>query len=99
MNAHRPSTTTPGCVLCDQSFFSLPAPPCSPAPCTLARSRHLCALDLRMLQIYAAVQPTEHGYIAVLSVPGETLPPGFIPKLHWCVCLCVSPFLLPTTTL
>lgn len=35
------------------------------------------------LQIYAAVQPTEAGYTAIVSVPGETLPRGFVPKLHW----------------
>lgn len=33
--------------------------------------------------IYAAVQPTEAGYSAIISIPAETLPRGFVPKLHW----------------
>jgi hypothetical protein len=52
-------------------------------PCVPQRNTPSCPCLNTNPQIYAAVQPTDHGFTALLSIPGETLPPGFVPKLHW----------------
>eukprot|EP00775_Hariotina_reticulata_P005214 gene5214-5452_t len=33
--------------------------------------------------VFCAVQPTDTGYTVIISVPGEALPEGKAPKLHW----------------